>query len=109
MCIYCDWSVAGKPDHYFLKFVCFDCRVVGGVQTCNYKMNEWKTCYNCNKHMVNVGMKFKPPKKRDIKNWKRLKVEWGECKYYVPYKKVPNMSQNEQILEKFNNYYKISL
>jgi hypothetical protein len=52
------------------KYVCFKCRIYG--KSCGIVNNINTTnCYRCNKQTAYVGEKFRPPKKNDIKAWKK--------------------------------------
>jgi hypothetical protein len=44
--------------------------------------NGCRVCYKCNQLMTNVGVKFKTPKKNNIKKWKNLQKVWeNQFKY----------------------------
>ena len=47
-----------------------------------------RTCYRCNQPMVNVGFKFKTPKKTDIKQWKLLEKTWENQRKIVNGKEI---------------------
>jgi hypothetical protein len=38
--------------------------------------NGGRVCARCNQQMIDVGTKFKPPKKSDKKRWKALQSTW---------------------------------
>lgn len=40
------------------------------------QVDTGRICYKCNNPMVDVGFKFKTPKKNDIKQWKHLQETW---------------------------------
>lgn len=78
MCFYCDRNVKGNPKFWwYLNYVCWTCRIQNGVKKdVNYKIEKGRICYKCNQPMINVGFKFKTPKKHDIKKWKQLENTW---------------------------------
>lgn len=73
MCVCCHPRFYNADANYFQKYVCWTCRLVNGP----YKdQPDQRVCSRCNKLMYNAGMKFKPPKKKDIKRWNMLKSTW---------------------------------
>ena len=85
MCFYCDREVNGNPQFWwYLNFVCWTCRVQNGVKK-NKLENSNKSsriCYRCNQPMTEVGVKFKTPKKDNIKEWLHLEKTWeNQYKY----------------------------
>lgn len=101
VCICCSNRFRNVPTTYFVKLVCFNCRLVRGIKNpkklrinnidikddiikdelkahCNKrKINI--PCSNCHQNMCNAGMKFAPPKKTDIKSWNYMKNNWNIC------------------------------
>ena len=91
---------------WYENYVCWTCRVQNGVkndplflgtkkQICSNNLtNEYfktirtfkkeekekkdngRICYRCHNQMVDVGFKFKTPKKYDVKQWKHLEQTW---------------------------------
>lgn len=59
-----------------------------------------RICHRCNKQMINVGFKFKTPKKNNIKQWKLLEKSWenqylsinGVSTYVGPKKRIVKQS-----------------
>lgn len=82
MCFYCDREVKGNPQFWWYKnYVCWTCRVQNGVT--KQKEEGGRICFRCNQPMVNVGFKFKTPKKSDIKSWKDLQKTWQVQQKFV--------------------------
>lgn len=50
------------------KFICFKCRNVFK----HYKYGGEQTCPTCGQLMVAMSYKFKPPKKKDSKQWRKV-------------------------------------
>lgn len=83
MCFYCDREVKGNAQAWWYQnYVCWSCRVQNGISNqseekiCKETDKGGRICYRCHKQMVNVGFKFKTPKKSDIKKWKQLEKTW---------------------------------
>ena len=91
MCFYCDRNVKGNPQPcWYLNYVCWTCRVQNGVKidpvllkTKKEIYNNGRICYRCNNQMVNVGFKFRTPKKNNVKQWNHLKKTWENQYKYI--------------------------
>jgi hypothetical protein len=86
MCFYCDRNARGNPKPWwYVNYVCWTCRVQNGlkISETNITNNKGgKYCYKCHNQMIDVGFKFKTPKKNDIKQWKILEKTW-EYQYII--------------------------
>ncbi len=47
------------------------------------RVETGRICYNCNNQMIDVGFKFKTPKKTNIKQWKHLEATWENQHKYI--------------------------
>jgi hypothetical protein len=77
MCFYCDMKHA--EEWWWRKYACFQCRRTNDLlhtPKSNFIEHGGKICSGCNKQMVDVGFKFEPPKKADVKKWKTLEQTW---------------------------------
>jgi len=92
MCFYCDREVKGNPQTWWYEnYVCWNCRGQNGLKNDpillkNNKIEHIETgriCYRCHNPMVNVGFKFKTPKKSDLKKWKELEKTWENQYVYL--------------------------
>ena len=77
--IMCRYAIHTYKDH----FACFDCRKVFRVRP----PAEWVDpavragefhplvrCPDCRRPMINMGLDFKAPRKRDVKQWKKVEA-----------------------------------
>jgi hypothetical protein len=79
MCFYCDREAKGNPQPWwYVNYVCWNCHVQNGVKKdeTNNKKKGGRICYRCHAPMVNVGFKFKTPKKNNSKQWEVLQKTW---------------------------------
>ena len=82
-----------RSDFYcvFLKAIqrnndCEDETIPENKNKNKIKENVYETgriCYRCNNPMVDVGFKFRTPKKNDVKQWKHLQETWEVQQQYI--------------------------
>jgi hypothetical protein len=111
----CRYAFSGP---YKQHMACFNCRIALKTVT---------ICPNCNNAMVNMGLDFKAPKRRDTKQWKKVEllyqngVHFSSCGCGGPgyrpkrlneladflaaqEKDRWNKSEGEKLLDKFNSF-----
>lgn len=79
-----------------MPFACFDCRVCFDSVT---------VCPHCHQKMHAMGLDFKPPAKRNIKQWRKVEVlyrngfAYGSCGCNGPGYRPARLNQVEAFLE----------
>lgn len=69
-----EYTMIDFPQHY----VCFHCKIGGKYN----KIVEVVRCKNCQEKMINIGEKFRLPKKDDIKGWENTQSIYNKNKNY---------------------------
>ncbi len=84
MCFYCDRK---GESWWWQNYVCWNCRVQNGVCKSN-DLPGGRVCYKCNQPMIDVGFKFRTPKKKDVKQWKHLEKTWENQYRYIGWERI---------------------
>lgn len=67
----------------------------------NQPINKGRICYKCHNKMVDVGFKFKTPKKYDTKKWKHLEKTWENQYIYKNGIKTYIGPENRKVKQSF--------
>jgi hypothetical protein len=99
MCFYCYRDKSS--NHWWCdNYVCWNCHVQCGVTNSDYN-GGGRICHKCNKFMVNVGFKFKTPKKNNVKKWKELKETWENQSVRIDGKRINLYTKKNIVKQSF--------
>jgi len=65
--------------NHYSHFICLECRIGAKAKP---KRDERRWCQHCGKPMIEVGVVFRIPAKRDNAAWKQLKIELNNGERY---------------------------
>jgi hypothetical protein len=104
----------GSPSSY--HFACFECRKSFSYEV-SWKdpKSQQRICPECGRTLSNMGRRFKPPKRSDIKQWQKVELIHRAGRRDFPKylwqakNKVqinPNESEGEKLLRKLRPKHK---